>query len=63
MAVFGNFTGGELKVWPNDTKQCKPDRLPTHPTTTLSVRDKLLLFDGTKAHQALPAQGKRFSIL
>eukprot|EP00975_Prorocentrum_lima_P012434 2636177-Prorocentrum_lima.AAC.1 len=63
MAVFGNFQGGELKVWPDDTRQCTPDRLPSHQTTTLNVRDQLLLFDGTKAHQALPAQGKRFSVL
>eukprot|EP00975_Prorocentrum_lima_P036238 7623934-Prorocentrum_lima.AAC.1 len=63
MAVFGDFTGGELKVWPDDTRQLTPDRLPDHQATSIDVRHKLLLFDGTKAHQALPAQGTRFSVL
>eukprot|EP00975_Prorocentrum_lima_P062099 12883763-Prorocentrum_lima.AAC.1 len=63
MAVFGNFAGGQLKVWPNDTKQTEPENLPPHPTTTVDTRGKLMLFDGTKAHQALPATGKRYSIL
>eukprot|EP00975_Prorocentrum_lima_P033912 7123410-Prorocentrum_lima.AAC.1 len=63
MAVFGDFVGGELKVWPDDTKQHTPDRLTSQQTTTIDVRHRLLLFDGTKAHQALPAQGARFSVL
>eukprot|EP00975_Prorocentrum_lima_P037871 7967821-Prorocentrum_lima.AAC.1 len=62
MAVFGDFEGGALKVWPDDTKQHIPDQLPSHNATIVDVRNHLLLFDGTKAHQALPAHGTRFSI-
>eukprot|EP00975_Prorocentrum_lima_P010523 2235871-Prorocentrum_lima.AAC.1 len=63
MAAFGDFEGGALKVWPHDTKQHTPDRVPSQNTTTIDVRNHLVLFDGTKAHQALPAHGTRFSVL
>eukprot|EP00975_Prorocentrum_lima_P042231 8874169-Prorocentrum_lima.AAC.1 len=63
MAVFGEYTGGELKVWPNDSGRGQPgDLIPEH-ATTIDTHDVVLLFDGSKAHQALPADGKRFSVL
>eukprot|EP00975_Prorocentrum_lima_P030917 6489597-Prorocentrum_lima.AAC.1 len=63
MAVFGSYTGGELKVWPRDSgRGSLGDIRPEH-ATTIDTHGALLLFDGSKAHQALPATGKRFSVL
>eukprot|EP00975_Prorocentrum_lima_P020672 4350358-Prorocentrum_lima.AAC.1 len=54
MAVFGNFTGGELRVWPKDTKELQAHQLLASQAVDIDVRGQLILFDGTKAHQALP---------
>eukprot|EP00975_Prorocentrum_lima_P034369 7225957-Prorocentrum_lima.AAC.1 len=63
MAVFGDYTGGELKVWPTDSGRGLPSDLSPHDATTIDTHDVVLLFDGSKAHQALPAVGRRFSVL
>eukprot|EP00975_Prorocentrum_lima_P012324 2611843-Prorocentrum_lima.AAC.1 len=63
MAVFGDYTGGELKVWPRDNRCQRPRDLSAQDANTVDTHDVLLLFDGSKAHQALPADGRRFSVL
>eukprot|EP00975_Prorocentrum_lima_P000024 7545-Prorocentrum_lima.AAC.1 len=63
MAVFGNCTGGELKVWLADSGRGPPSDLSPQDATTIDTHDVVLLFDGSKAHQALPAVGRRFSVL
>eukprot|EP00975_Prorocentrum_lima_P063103 12889480-Prorocentrum_lima.AAC.1 len=59
MAVFGSVTGGELRVWPKDTKELRAPQLPASQAVDIDVRGQLILFDGTKARQALPAEGTR----
>eukprot|EP00975_Prorocentrum_lima_P068271 12919741-Prorocentrum_lima.AAC.1 len=63
MAVFGDYEGGELRVWPTDTRKGAAAALSVQEATTIDTHQALLLFDGSEAHQALPATGKRHSVL
>eukprot|EP00975_Prorocentrum_lima_P023369 4914505-Prorocentrum_lima.AAC.1 len=63
MAVFGDYEGGKLRVWPTDTRRGPASALSPQDAITIDTHHTLLLFDGSKAHQALPATGKRHSVL
>eukprot|EP00975_Prorocentrum_lima_P042246 8877086-Prorocentrum_lima.AAC.1 len=39
MAVFGDYTGGELKVWPRDAGNRMPGALSPHRATTIDTHD------------------------
>ena len=58
--AVGDFVGGEVLFWRDDTRSTGVEGLRIEDATTLDVRD-WQIFDGTKAHETLQFSGKRVS--
>lgn len=62
----GDFTGGGLRLWLGDGDKVKLHDLSVDDSTVVPL-DELkytaCLFDGNKAHEVLPFEGDRFSIM
>eukprot|EP00975_Prorocentrum_lima_P048792 10208134-Prorocentrum_lima.AAC.1 len=52
-----------LRVWPRDTRKERATALNLAHAQEVDTHGKPLLFDGSKAHQALLAHGDRYSVL
>ncbi|CAE7431770.1 unnamed protein product [Symbiodinium natans] len=61
--AFGNFTGGELSVWPEDDKSQKLHELPESQKKTVDIKKNLVLFNGNTAHEVHDFDGQRFSVV
>mmetsp|Transcript_13902 Transcript_13902/g.24097 ORF Transcript_13902/g.24097 Transcript_13902/m.24097 type:complete len:467 (+) Transcript_13902:36-1436(+) len=61
--AFGDFTGGELSVWPEDDKSMKLRDLPSKKKVTLDISKNLAMFNGNTAHEVDDFEGKRFSVV
>mmetsp|Transcript_25583 Transcript_25583/g.59418 ORF Transcript_25583/g.59418 Transcript_25583/m.59418 type:complete len:282 (+) Transcript_25583:125-970(+) len=61
--AFGNFTGGELSVWPEDDKSSGLSALPAKAKQTIDIRKNLVLFNGNTAHEVNAFTGQRFSVV
>lgn len=59
----GNFSGGGLRVWPDDCKVGDVELLHKQPSTTLNLHNKALVFDGNCGHEVEPFRGERFSLV
>lgn len=68
LLVGGNFTGGGLRLWLGDGDKVKPPvhHLSVDDSTVVPLDERkytAFLFDGNKAHEVLPFEGDRFSIM
>lgn len=61
--AFGDFSGGQLRYWPEDNKQGPPDRLSANDGVGVDLRKNLLLFDGNRAHEVTDFRGERFTLV
>jgi len=61
--AFGDFTGGELSVFPNDDKSRQLENLPEDDRVACDIKKNLCLFNGNSAHQVADFEGRRFSIV
>mmetsp|Transcript_112278 Transcript_112278/g.194648 ORF Transcript_112278/g.194648 Transcript_112278/m.194648 type:complete len:508 (-) Transcript_112278:96-1619(-) len=62
--AFGDFSGGELNVFPEDDRD-KSDlsKLPASDKRCLNIKDNLAMFNGNSAHEVEEFQGTRLSIV
>jgi len=63
LAAFGEFTGGELRYWPDDSKSLKVEKLAVKDRMTIDISKELLLFDGKRCHEVAPFKGERYSLV
>ena len=61
--AFGEFTGGELSVWPEDDKSGSLKTLPEKKKITLDISKNLALFNGNTAHEVADFEGSRYSVV
>eukprot|EP00746_Dinoflagellata_sp_MGD_P121096 gnl/MRDRNA2_/MRDRNA2_56378_c1_seq1.p1 gnl/MRDRNA2_/MRDRNA2_56378_c1~~gnl/MRDRNA2_/MRDRNA2_56378_c1_seq1.p1 ORF type:complete len:346 (+),score=55.67 gnl/MRDRNA2_/MRDRNA2_56378_c1_seq1:93-1130(+) len=62
--TFGQFRGGELRYWPEDSGQARVEDLSMADSVVLSVKTSAKLFDGKRAHEVNPFSGaERFSLV
>ena len=62
--AVGNFTGGGLRYWPNDSKQGRVEQLRGQRRLVLNLkRDGPCVFDGTCGHEVQPFKGERYSLV
>merc|ERR1712151_789522 len=66
--AFGKFTGGMLKYWPKDLKvagkpQPSVEDLNSDDCVAHKIDNKMLIFDGNRAHEVTPFKGNRFSVV
>ncbi|CAE7161923.1 unnamed protein product [Symbiodinium pilosum] len=61
--AFGEFTGGELSVWPEDDKSGSLKTLPEKKKNTLDISKNLALFNGNMAHEVADFEGSRYSVV
>ena len=59
----GPFTGGALRYWDKDPGSGSYNGFRPDDAVDLRVRQKVWLFDGTKAHEVAPFEGQRTSIV
>jgi len=63
---LGTFTGGHLRYWPQDPgPKTMPDveGLELSDSVVLDTKRRSLCVDSTKAHEVLPFEGKRYSLV
>ena len=63
VTAVGKFSGGDLKYWDNDDLSSSIEGLPADKATTLNARNHIAMFDGRRAHEAMPFTGERWSIV
>jgi len=66
--AFGEFTGGELKYWPNDSKVQGGTVVPVEDLNAKdcvqnNIQRQSFVFDGNKAHEVTAFEGNRFSVV
>eukprot|EP00747_Dinoflagellata_sp_TGD_P132615 gnl/TRDRNA2_/TRDRNA2_175095_c0_seq19.p2 gnl/TRDRNA2_/TRDRNA2_175095_c0~~gnl/TRDRNA2_/TRDRNA2_175095_c0_seq19.p2 ORF type:complete len:340 (-),score=55.59 gnl/TRDRNA2_/TRDRNA2_175095_c0_seq19:81-1100(-) len=64
--ALGNFTGGRLRVWPNDPGSgMMPDvtSLDTSESQLMDVQRECCIVDSTKAHEVEEFRGQRYSLV
>jgi len=65
--AFGNFTGGQLKYWPEDDKGLELEELPQEKGVLLDIGGGkgggLALFNGNSAHSVEAFEGNRYSVV
>lgn len=62
--AFGSFKGGNLRYWPGDDRRVRVEELQRRDSQTLRVRTAAAVFDGRRAHEVTPFQGReRFSLV
>uniref|UniRef100_A0A7S1KW40 Uncharacterized protein n=1 Tax=Alexandrium catenella TaxID=2925 RepID=A0A7S1KW40_ALECA len=65
--AFGDFTGGNLKYWPEDDKGTDLENLPEAKSVSLDIgsgpNGGLALFNGNSGHAVEDFQGTRYSIV
>eukprot|EP00421_Protoceratium_reticulatum_P005672 CAMPEP_0168365690 /NCGR_PEP_ID=MMETSP0228-20121227/4847_1 /TAXON_ID=133427 /ORGANISM="Protoceratium reticulatum, Strain CCCM 535 (=CCMP 1889)" /LENGTH=448 /DNA_ID=CAMNT_0008378477 /DNA_START=9 /DNA_END=1355 /DNA_ORIENTATION=+ len=66
LAGFGDYTGGELRYWPDDPGSkagANLDDFQVKDAITVDLKKELLLFDGRRAHEVLAFKGERYSLV
>merc|ERR1719446_510100 len=61
--AFGKFSHGELNYYPGDVKREALEDLKDSDKVTISIGDKLLLFDGNRGHYVNQFKGERYSLV
>lgn len=64
--AVGSFTGGGLRLWPEDTKEARPHNLPLEESIVVPLeggKSRPVLFDGNKAHEVQPFVGERITVM
>lgn len=63
--AFGEFAGGELRYWPEDTglRSKALDCLSHSDAHVFNIMKETVLFDGRKAHEVDPFCGERISVV
>merc|ERR1712061_984799 len=61
--ALGNFTGGKLKYWLKDPKNCEVEELEEKDAVVLNVHNRSVVMDSTLAHAVEPFEGTRFSLV
>lgn len=63
--AFGNFTGGELNVFPEDDREsCKQlEKLPLKDRATVNLQTHMAMWNGNSAHEVNDFEGNRFSVV
>jgi len=60
--AFGDFSGGRLDYWPEDTGG-DLKKLPRNGRVSFDLKKQLALFNGNCAHEVTPFHGSRYSIV
>eukprot|EP00746_Dinoflagellata_sp_MGD_P162216 gnl/MRDRNA2_/MRDRNA2_89670_c0_seq1.p1 gnl/MRDRNA2_/MRDRNA2_89670_c0~~gnl/MRDRNA2_/MRDRNA2_89670_c0_seq1.p1 ORF type:complete len:674 (+),score=156.91 gnl/MRDRNA2_/MRDRNA2_89670_c0_seq1:198-2024(+) len=61
---FGNYTGGELAVFPEDDRgRSDLFKLPEKDRMSVSIKQNIVMFNGNSAHEVDSFQGMRFSVV
>lgn len=61
--AFGDFSGGQLYYWPEDSGGSKVQTLPQAEREVLDLQKNLVLFNGNCAHGVQPFCGARYSLV
>jgi len=61
--AFGNFAGGRLRYFPEDTGGGNVEDLDSSKSVVLDVKHRSVVVDSTKAHEVEPFKGRRYSLV
>ena len=56
-------SGGDLCVWPGDTKTGNVELVRNLPRVKLDLKHQAVVFDGTCGHGVKPYKGERYSLM
>ena len=66
LLAIGAFTGGALRLWPGDSGETDVGKLKVADAKVVELehqKGEPYLFDGNCAHEVLPFEGERFSVM
>ena len=66
LLALGSFTGGALRVWPEDSGATDVGKLKVADAKVVELehqKGEPYLFDGNCAHEVLPFEGERFTVM
>jgi len=61
--AFGNFAGGRLRYFPDDSGNGTVEDLDKSKSVVLDVKHRSVVVDSTKAHEVEPFKGRRYSLV